>query len=134
MAPTSTDQWEAAGLVGAWSANFGELTTHRMFSGLYGRMAGGWSSPRIVDWLWTLVPASDRLGSDHVTRASLVRRLNRFRAYLPEQVLIERTEMEKRFYRIDSGLDALAEMDANIRHQKVRVAKFGEQELKFPTP
>lgn len=115
-------------------AHFRVLTEHPVFHQLHRRLNGGQSSERIAQWLLSTLPYDDPLGAGSTTQEALARRLRRFRAALPDGVMLSQGYLDRRYRSLDAGIDALIELDALIRYQKTRVEILAEREPEFRLP
>lgn len=130
----SVDRIGIALRLGRRLQHFRVLTEHPLFHQFYGRLIGGQSSERIAQWLLSTLPYDDPLGAGWTTQDALTRRLRRFRLALPDGTVLSRGYLDRRYQSLDTGIDALIEMDALIRYQKTRVEILAEREPEFGVP
>jgi hypothetical protein len=108
------------------------LPEHRLFPAIHGRLVAGESPYHLARWIQSQVPLDDPLGSATITGDSLERKLRRYRALMPQHMLIPPTHIDSLMRGSFLEIDVVREFTGLILYQKQRIEQFASKEKDWP--
>jgi hypothetical protein len=113
-------------------ARLARLPEHPLFPAIHGRLIAGESPYHLARWIQGRVPFDDPLGSGSIHVDSLERKLRRYKALMPRNMLIPATHIDSLLNGAFPEIDVLRELSGLILYQKQRIDQFAEKEKGWP--
>jgi len=113
-------------------AGLARLPEHPMFTAIHGRLVAGESPYHLARWIQGQVPLDDPLGSASIKVGSLERKLRRYRALMPQHMLIPPTHIDSLMKGALLEIDVVREFTGLILYQKQRIEQFASKEKDWP--
>ena len=113
-------------------ARLARLPEHPLFPAIHGRLIAGESPYHLARWIQGRVPFDDPLGSGSIHVDSLERKLRRYKALMPRNMLIPATHIDNLLNGAFPEIDVLRELTGLILYQKQRIDQFAGKEKDWP--
>ena len=123
---------EAGVLLARRFARLARLPEHPLFSAIHGRLIAGESPYHLARWIQGRVPFDDPLGCGSIQVDSLERKLRRYKALMPRNMLIPATHIDNLLNGAFPEIDVLRELTGLILYQKQRIDQFAGKEKDWP--
>jgi hypothetical protein len=123
---------EAGVLLARRFARLARLPGHPLFPAIHGRLIAGESPYHLARWIQGRVPFDDPLGTAAIQVDSLERKLRRYRALMPRNMLIPSTHIDSLLNGAFPEIDVLRELAGLIWYQKQRIDQFAGKEKDWP--
>jgi hypothetical protein len=103
-----------------------------LFPVIHRRLIAGESPYHLARWIQGRVPFDDPLGSGSIHVDSLERKLRRYKALMPRNMLIPATHIDSLLNGAFPEIDVLRELAGLVLYQKQRIDQFAGKERDWP--